>query len=60
MQPMVEMFRDTLDATTDSLVTAIDPTVIHRLQGRAQTLKDFLTLVDSGEQILERLSGRSL
>lgn len=53
--PMMQMFETTLEGTMKSLVTATDPVMIHRLQGKAQVLKDFLELRDNADRILERL-----
>lgn len=55
LSPLTGMFEEALDATMKTLVMAIDPSVIYRLQGRAQVLKDFLELVNTGDKILHRL-----
>lgn len=55
MAPMMSMFESTLEQTMQSLVGATDPATIHRLQGKAQILTDFLGLVKDAPRILERL-----
>jgi len=55
MEPLKQMFEVALEDTKSSLVRAIDTVHIHRLQGRAETLKDFLVLLETAPQIAERL-----
>jgi len=55
LKPMVELFENTLEHSLKSLVLATDPVLIHRLQGKAQVLRDFLELVNTGDLILERM-----
>lgn len=54
MQPLVKLFEATFEATQKTLITAADVAVIHRLQGKAIVLRDFLELVKSADAILER------
>lgn len=49
------LFEKLLDETKASLVRADDMAVIHRLQGRAQVLEDFLEAVKDAPSVLERL-----
>lgn len=55
MAPLKSLFEAALDTTMKSLVTAVDHVHLHRLQGQAQVLKEFLVLVETGHQIVERL-----
>jgi arginine repressor len=49
------LFDKLLDETKASLVRADDMATIHRLQGRAQVLNDFLEAVNDAPSVMERL-----
>lgn len=53
--PLKQMFEDALDDTKSALMRAVDPVHLHRLQGRAETLNDFLVLLETANQIAARL-----
>lgn len=53
---LLELFRDRLEETKTALVAADDPVRIHRLQGRAEVLIDFLEAVEKSPEILERIT----
>lgn len=53
--PLKQMFEDALDDTKSSLVRAVDAVHIHRLQGQAQALQEFLVLLETAHQIVGRL-----
>lgn len=52
---IVQAVAAALAATKDSLVTADDTVRIHRLQGVASALKDFLDAVEISNEVLARL-----
>lgn len=54
MRNLVELMALKLDETKDSLVTATDTQQIHRLQGKASVLKEFLEAVEKSSEVLER------
>jgi hypothetical protein len=54
-EKLLEIFRDRLEETKTALIYADDPVRISRLQGRAETLADFLEAVEKSSEILERL-----
>jgi len=54
-EPMLDMFRKSLEETKLALIAADDPVRIHRLQGRAEVLSDFLEAVSKSPEILERV-----
>jgi hypothetical protein len=54
MKPLVELMEATLSDVKESLTQADEPIRVHRLQGKAIVLKDFLELVEKASQILAR------
>lgn len=54
-EALLSLFRNKLEETKNSLVLAEDPVRIHRLQGRAEVLTDFLEAVEKSREILDRL-----
>jgi len=44
-----------LEETKDSLILAEDSVRIHRLQGRAEVLADFLEAVEKSHEIFDRV-----
>jgi hypothetical protein len=54
-EDLLEVFRAKLDETKAALVVADDMVKLHRLQGRAEVLQDFLEAVKEAPSILERL-----
>lgn len=52
---ILELFRQRLEETKRSLVAADDAVRIHRLQGRAEVLMDFLEAIEKSPEILERV-----
>lgn len=54
MRNLVELMALKLDETKDSLVTATDTQQIHRLQGKAAVLKEFLEAIEKSSEVLER------
>ena len=52
---LLELFEAKLQEVKDSLVVADDPVVIHRLQGKATVLKEFLEAVEKSQEVLARL-----
>jgi hypothetical protein len=54
-EALLALFRSKLEETKNSLVQAEDPVRIHRLQGRAEVLTDFLEAVEKSREILDRL-----
>lgn len=52
---LVDLFRKRLEETKDSLILADDPIRIHRLQGRAEVLADFLEAVERAPEIFDRV-----
>lgn len=55
-EALLDLFRLKLEEIKSALVVSDDPVRIHRLQGRAETLMDFLDAVESSHEILERVS----
>jgi hypothetical protein len=55
---LLKLFRQKLEETKSSLVAADDMVRIHRLQGRAEILEDFLQAVLESPAILERLQNQ--
>jgi len=55
-----EMFQAELAETFERMMTARDVQEIHRLQGRAQFIRDLRTLVREAPKTLEKLRGSSL
>lgn len=54
-EALLTLFKTKLDETKAALVDADDLTRIHRLQGRAEALRDFLEAVEQAPSVLERL-----
>lgn len=54
-EKLLEVFRERLEETKTALIYADDPVRISRLQGRAETLADFLETVEKSSEILERV-----
>jgi hypothetical protein len=54
-ETLLNIFRDRLEETKTALIHADDATRISRLQGRAETLSDFLEAVERSSEIHERL-----
>lgn len=54
-EKLLEIFRERLEETKTALIYADDPVRISRLQGRAETLADFLETVEKSSEVLERL-----
>lgn len=55
MENLKSLFKVKLEEVKESLVVADDTVRIHRLQGRAEVLKDFLEAIEQSPSILERL-----
>jgi hypothetical protein len=54
-EALLALFRAKLEETKTSLVVAEDPIRIHRLQGRAEVLADFLEAVERSPEIFDRV-----
>lgn len=54
-EALLDLFRSKLDEVKTSLIQAEDAVRIHRLQGRAEVLTDFLEAVEKSREILDRL-----
>lgn len=54
-EALLELFQTKLDEVKTSLVLAEDPVRIHRLQGRAEVLSDFLEAVEKSPEIFDRV-----
>ena len=52
---LLDLFRKKLEETKESLILAEDPVRIHRLQGRAEVLADFLEAVEKSHEIFDRV-----
>jgi undecaprenyl pyrophosphate synthase len=52
---LMDLFRKRLEETKDSLILADDLVRIHRLQGRAEVLSDFLEAVEKSPEIFDRV-----
>ena len=55
MEPLAEMFESALEDVKAALITATDTVYIHRLQGKAQALNDFIELLETAPQIVARM-----
>lgn len=53
-QNLVELVTLKLDEIKDSLVTVTDAQQIHRLQGKAAVLKEFLEAIDKSQDLMKR------
>jgi hypothetical protein len=49
------LFENVLNEIKTALVRADDTAVIHRLQGRAQVIEDFLEAMEQAPSVMERL-----
>jgi hypothetical protein len=54
-EALLDVFRVRLEETKTALIHAEEPARISRLQGRAETLFDFLEAVEKSSEIYERL-----
>jgi len=54
-EALLELFKTKLDEVKTALIQAEDPVRIHRLQGRAEVLVDFLESVEKSQEVLARL-----
>lgn len=52
---LLALFAAKLEETKNSLVAADDPVRIHRLQGRAEVLADFLEAIEKSSEVFERV-----
>jgi hypothetical protein len=52
---LLALFAAKLEETKTSLVAADDPVRIHRLQGRAEALADFLEAVEKSQEVFDRI-----
>jgi len=52
---LLDLFRKKLEETKNSLVVADDLVKLHRLQGRAEVLTDFLEAVERSSEIFDRV-----
>lgn len=52
---LISLFKQKLEEVKASLVDADDLNRIHRLQGRAEVLRDFLEAVEQAPSVMERL-----
>lgn len=55
MADLISLFNTKLEETKASLISADDMVRLHRLQGRAEALVDFLEAVEQSPSVLERL-----
>jgi predicted acetyltransferase len=53
-EALIELFEKVLEDTKMSLVVADDPARIHRLQGRAELLIDFIDSVEKSSGLLAK------
>ncbi len=54
-EALISLFKQKLDEVKTALVEADEPMRIHKLQGRAEVLRDFLRAVEDAPSVLERL-----
>lgn len=54
-EALLDLFRQKLEETKVALVTAEEPVRIHRLQGRAEVLADFLEAVEKSSEVFDRI-----
>jgi hypothetical protein len=54
-EALLDLFKTKLDEIKTALILAEDPVRIHRLQGRAEALTDFLEAVEKSQEVLARL-----
>lgn len=54
-EALISLFKQKLEEAKAALIEADEPLRIHRLQGRAELLRDFLKAVEESSSVLERL-----
>lgn len=54
-EALILLFKLKLEETKTALIEADEPSRIHKLQGRAEVLRDFLKAVEESSSVLERL-----
>jgi hypothetical protein len=54
-EPLLALFRVKLEEIKASLIVAEDHVRIHRLQGQAQALSDFLEAVEKSSEVFDRI-----
>ena len=54
-EALLELFSEKLEEVKESLIQVEDPVLIHRLQGRAEVLRDFLEAVERSSEIVDRV-----
>jgi hypothetical protein len=54
-EPLLALFKQKLEETKISLMAAEEPHRIHRLQGQAQALSDFLEAVEKSSEVFDRI-----
>ena len=54
-EALLALFAAKLEETKTSLIAADDPVRIHRLQGRAEVLSDFLEAVEKSQEVFDRI-----
>jgi hypothetical protein len=54
-EPLLALFKLKLEETKNSLMVAEEPHRIHRLQGQAQVLTDFLEAVEKSSEVFDRI-----
>jgi hypothetical protein len=54
-EALLSLFKLKLEETKAALIEADETVRIHRLQGRAEVLKDFLEAIEQSSSVLERL-----
>lgn len=54
-EPLLALFRMKLEETKNSLMVAEESHRIHRLQGQAQVLSDFLEAVEKSSEVFDRI-----
>ena len=54
-ESLLALFRVRLEETKTALIAADDPVRIHRLQGRAEALADFLEAVEKSSEVFDRI-----
>ena len=54
-EALLALFAAKLEETKTSLIAADDPVRIHRLQGRAEVLADFLEAVEKSPEVFDRI-----
>ena len=55
-EALISLFQERLAEVKSALVVADDPVRIHRLQGRAEVLIDFLEAVEKSPEVLDRIT----